>query len=384
MTIKVGIPVSLTGQFSLQGRQTLAGLCAWAADVNRSGGLAVGRRKSPVEIVWYDDASRRDNTRAITGRLIADDRVDLLIGPYSAVLANAAAEVVQARGKLLWNQGGASPLVYRRGNLWVVGILTPADEYLAGLLSAVREVCPAASTYAIALAATGAFPRDVTAGVERTAAALGFRKVLSLQFDAEGDDFRETVSEVREAAPDVLVVAGRFQNDLNLAELLVESDPHIGAVAVVAAGVDAFRERLGGMAENFIGPSQWEPDAGYVVDFGPTVAEVQDSLRRVGHPVIDYPMAQAYAVGVVIQRCVEECSSLDDAALRKAAVSLDFTTFYGRFRIDAETGRPIGKPALLVQWQQGRKVMVWPPERRVEKLAYPWRRLISVPSGREK
>lgn len=373
MTTKVGIPVSLTGQFGLQGRQTLAGIHAWANDVNRSGGLRVAGEGTPVNLIWYDDASTREGARAITQRLITHDRVDLLVGPYSAVLTNAAAEVAQAHGKLLWNQGGASPLVYRRGNPWVVGILTPADEYLSGLLPAVREVRSEAATVAIARAATGAFPRDVAAGVERAAARLGFRVALSSRFDAEADDFCEIAQAICDVAPDVLLVVGRFQNDLNLSELLARTAPAIGTVAVIAAGVNAFRERLGSLADNFVGPSQWEPDAGYVVDYGPGVAEVQDSLRRAGHPVIDYPMAQSYAVGVVIQRCVEECKSLDDAELRQAAASLDFTTFYGRFRIDADTGRPAGKPALLVQWQQGRKVIVWPPEYRTGRLAYPWR-----------
>ena len=357
----------------MQGAQTLAGICAWADDINQLGGMAVGGRIVPVEIVWHDDASRRKDARAITERLITDDRVNLLIGPYSAVLTNAAAEVAQSYGKLLWNQGGASPLVYQQDNPWVVGMLTPAEEYLAGLLPAAREACPEAATVGIVRAATGAFPRDVAAGVEREASASGFRIVLSVTFDAETDDFTEVIRAISQAAPDVLVVVGRFQNDLNLAELLAKRAPAIGAVAVVAAGVDAFRERLGAIAENFIGPSQWEPDAGYIVDFGPTVAQVQASLWKSGHAVIDYPMAQAYAVGVVIQRCVEECASLNDMELRQAAASLDFTTFYGRFRIDADTGRPTGKPALLVQWQQGRKVIVWPSEYRTEILAYPWR-----------
>ena len=37
--IKVGIPVSLTGQFQVQGKHALAGLQAWANDVNKSGGI---------------------------------------------------------------------------------------------------------------------------------------------------------------------------------------------------------------------------------------------------------------------------------------------------------------------------------------------------------
>ena len=373
MAIKVGIPVSLTGQFSLQGRQTLAGITAWAEDVNRADGLQVGGRRSLVELVWRDDSSRRDRAKAIAEELIVGEQVDLLIGPYSAVLTNAAAEVAHAHDKLLWNQGGASPLVYQRGNPWVVGVLSPADEYLAGLMPAVREAIPNAETVAIARAATGAFPRDVALGVERAVLDMGFRVVQSLRFDPDAADFTELIQAFCASPPDVLVVAGRFQNDLKLAEQLAETAPPIGAVAVVAAGVDAFRERLGDGAESFIGPSQWEPDAGYVVDYGPSVVEVRESLRRQGYSVIDYPMAQAYAVGVAVQRCVEECGSLDDADLRRAASMLDFTTFYGRFRIDPDTGRPVGKPALLVQWQRGRKSIVWPAEHRVDRLACPWR-----------
>ena len=371
--VRVGIPVSLSGQFSLQGAQTLAGIRAWAEDVNGTGGLQVAGSTRPVELIWQDDASRRNRVREITRQLIVVDRVDLLIGPYSSVLTNAAAEVAQSYGKLLWNQGGASPMVYQQGNPWVVGILTPADEYLAGLLPAVREACPDASSVGIVRASTGVFPRNVATGVERAAESLGFRVALSLEFDADAEDFGDVVQAVCDTTPDALVVAGRFQNDLRIAEMLAEADPSSGAVAVVAAGVEAFRERLGPRAENIIGPSQWEPESRFAIDFGPSVADVQASLRRAGHPVIDYPMAQAYAVGVVIQRCVEQCGSLEDRDLRETAASLDFATFYGRFRIDAETGRQTGKPGLLVQWQRGRKSIVWPPEHRWERLALPWR-----------
>ena len=373
LTIKVGIPVSLTGQFALQGGQTLSGIRAWSEDVNGRGGLEVGDERHRVQLVWHDDNSRRDKTEAITERLIVDDEVDILVGPYSAVLANAAAEVARHHEKMLWNQGGASPLIYERGNPWVVGVLTPADQYFSGLLPAVRKARPSARTVAILRASTGAFPRDVAWGVESTSDALGFRCVLSSQFDAANNNPEDLARSVRAASPDVLVVAGRFQNDLIIAESLAEAAPSIGVVAVVAAGIEAFRERLGALSENFIGPSQWEPTAGYEVDYGPDVAQVLASLEAAGNPVIDYPMAQAYAVGVVVERCVQACGSLDSAVLRRTAGLQDFTTFYGRFRADAATGRPTGKPALLVQWQQGRKVVVWPPEHSTGSLVHPWR-----------
>lgn len=377
MTIKIGIPVSLTGQFSLQGRQTLAGIQAWAADVNRSGGLRIGQYASPVAILWRDDASRAANARDITARLIDDDHAGIIIGPYSAALTRAAAQAAQARRRLLWNQGGASPALYRQGNPWIVGILTPADQYLSGLLPAVRETRPAASTLAIIRAAVGEFPRAIAAGVQQSADELGFRIILSRQFNPQTLDheFAQIIREICQSPPDVLVIAGRFQQDLRLAELLAQSAPRITAVAVIAAGVDAFRERLGENAENFIGPSQWEPAAhpqpakDY---YGPSAAQVQESLRRAGYPAADYPTAQAYAAGVIIQRCAQESGSRQDAALRQAAATLNFTTFYGQFRIDP-AGRPNAKPALLTQWRNHRKTIIWPPQHRQTTLTGPWR-----------
>ena len=62
---------------------------------------------------------------------------------------------------------------------------------------------------------------------------------------------------------------------------------------------------------------------------------------------------------------------MDESALRQAAGDLDFTTFYGRFRID-EDGRQIGRSVALVQRQEGRKVVVWPPEQAEAPLRWPF------------
>ncbi len=366
--------MSLSGPFAVQGRQTLAGIQAWVEDVNAGGGLRVGEEQpKPVELVHYDDAGQRDRVKTATERLIVDDRVDLLVGPYSAVMTLAAAEVAESRGKLMWNQGGASPNVYWQGYKWVVGILSPATSYLSELLYAVRQSHPNACSLLMARASRGAFPRDVCAGVEEQASALDFRIVESLRFDPESEDFSGIVESARETGPDVFVAVGRFQDDLRLARQLAESGTGLTAAAVVAAGVHQFGEQLGGLAEGFIGPSQWEAEAGYAADYGPSAEQVVASLHHAGHRDVDYPMAQAYAAGVVIQRCLLEAGSLDDAALRQAAATLDFTTFFGRFRIDPETGLQTGRSTLLVQWKDGRKVVVWPPESATGALRCPWR-----------
>ena len=372
--VTVGIPASLSGQFQVQGRQALAGLEAWAQDVNRAGGLRFhpGDSGSPVTVVHYDDESEPERVREITRRLIAGDRVDLLMGPYSSVLAGASAAVAEEHGQVFWNQGGAADSIYRRRYSKVVGILTPASEYLIGLAPAVREADPEARRLAIVRAVPGAFPRAVSSGVERAARRLGFETVLLREYDPSEPDFGAIVAQLHRLRPDVLVAVGRIYNDLELAQRLVEAWPAIGAVAVVAAPIGQFRDALGPAVDGFTGPSQWEPDAAVAVDFGPTPAQVLESLARHAPRPVDYPMAQSYAAGLIAQRCVEAAGSLDQRGLRRAAGEMDFSTFYGRFKIDPATGRQVGRSVALVQWQRGRKVIVWPPEQRQAGLAYPW------------
>lgn len=366
MTLVVGMPVSLSGQFRVQGRQALSGLQAWARDAN-------SESYDSFDLLHYDDASDPVTVRAVTRRLIVDDRVDILIGPYSSVLTSAAAEVAEAHGKLLWNQGGASDRVYQQGYRWILGVLAPASRYLTGLLPLVRQADPSANSVALVRASTGEFPRAVCLGVELRAAELGFGTVFAAEFPASAGDFSAVLEEMRAEKPDVVVAVGRVRNDLQLARQLVASGMKVGAAVVVAAGIQGFQGDLGNLADRFVGPSQWEPEAAYTPDFGPASGQVIASLRRDGLRHVDYPSAQAYAAGVVVQRCLEETGGADSQALREAASKLDFSTFYGSFKIDAETGRQTGRQVLLVQWQRGRKVIVWPPQSAQADLIYPWR-----------
>ena len=374
-TLKAGIPVSLSGQFQVQGRQALAGLQAWAEDANRAGGVKVGHSDAGrlISIVYYDDASKTAQARQATERLITSDRVDLLFGPYSGVLALASAQVAEGHGRLLWNQGGASDTIYQRGLKWVVGVLTPASRYLAEWLALIRGADPNADSLAIVRASTGAFPKAVTSTVESQAARLGFKISLLREFEPSINDFSAVLDEVERVRPDLLLGVGRIQNDLLLAGQLGRRELGLKGVAVVAAPIQQFRDHLGEAADGFVGPSQWEASGNYPRDYGPTSAEVMASLQDKGYRTVDYPMAQAYAAGLVAQRCVDEAGTLEDSALRETAGRLDFSTFYGRFKIDPVTGCQFGRSTVLVQWQQGRKVIVGPPDQRQAPIVYPWR-----------
>lgn len=379
-TIKVGISASLSGQFQTQGRQALAGLKAWARDVNLAGGLETGGRLSPLEVISHDDASLASGAEAATLRLIKEDRVRLLFGPYSSGLARAAAWVAQQRQQVLWNQGGAAEGIYQPGGR-VVGILSGASEYLSPLPPLFLEACPFARSFAILRCSVGDFSRQVSNGLEAQAVGRGMVKVLHREYAPEKSDFFDLAQEALAVNPDLLLAVGRIRHDIAFARCLAtlrEGRTRPMLSAVVAAPIDRFRRELGNDVEGFVGPSQWEPPINRRHDalpspyFGPTPAQAMLSLREAaaseGGLAVDYPMVQAYAAGLVAQRCVVEAGSLHPDALWETAGKLDFHTFFGRFKIDPDTGRQLGRSVCLVQWQAGRKVVIWPPEQSQGKL----------------
>lgn len=376
-TIKAGLSASLTGQFETQGAQALAGLTAWADYVNENGGLPVDGGQRPVSLLHYDDGSMADNCRQNTERLIRQDRVDLLFGPYSAGLTTAAADVANEHERLLWNHGGAGDALYARGHRNVIGVLTPADRYLEGVLPLIRQVNPDANKAVILRIDTGAFARIAARTVETAAEEMGFTIDLDLRYRPSQFQFREIARHVGELGPDVVVAVGRIRHDIAAARALagLPNRNRIGMVVVVAAPIVEFAIALGRSVDGFVGPSQWEPQVSVSTpDVGPPPGTVMQLMERAGQASsvpVDYPMAQAFASGLVVQRSLEEAGSVDESALRQAAGDLDFTTFYGRFRID-EDGRQIGRSVALVQRQEGRKVVVWPPEQAEAPLRWPF------------
>ena len=361
-SIGVGLSVSLTGQFSSQGRRVLEGLRYWVDDCNTAGGLRLNQSSVPlpVRLLHYDDESRLARAAGIARRLIDEDRVDILFGPYSSSLTLASARVCEEKGVALWNHGGASDAVQFGGFTRVVSILAPASSYLSRVVDFLANRHPRSRKAAVLRSSQGTFPKAVGDGFVERARQANWEVVFDESYEPDCPGFRRAVKRLGECSPDVVVGVGRIQDDLALAKELATASMDAEAMVVVAAGVSQFGKEMGAFAEGFIGPSQWEPGLANVPDHGPTTAELRERHAGFQEGEADYTMAQAYAAGLVVERCVMEAGSLDGTDLVEAAKRLRFTTFYGSFEIDPANGAQVGKMVPLVQWNGGRKRVVWP------------------------
>ena len=363
--ITVGMTASLSGRYAEQGSQALAGANAWVEDTNRIGGISLEREggQVPVRFVFYDDESDPSRCEALTERLITEDEVGILLGPYSSGLSLIVATVAERYGRVLWNHGGASDFIYQRGLRCVVGILTSASWYFRGIIEMVRNTHPKADRVAIVHSTAGAFPKAVALGAEEYARTMGFHIVHSYPYAPSTQDFLPILRRLKLDRPDLILGVGRIEDDLRFAKQLHEHRVPFREAGLVVASIASFKNALGSAAKSFLGPSQWESEGALHVDYGPSRERVMKRLSTVRASGVDYSMAQAYAGCLVAQRCVEAAGCLDNSKLRQAAEELDFTTFYGRFKIDPATGRQVGHSMVVVRWQGDRKVVVWPRER---------------------
>ena len=348
--LHIALVTPLTGPLALYGQASANGLTLWAR--------YAANLPSPWTGVELDVRDTGSNTGAAI-RTALDARPDVLFGPYGSSTMLRAARVSE---RVIWNHGGAASELTRSAFPQVINVLSPASTYFAGVLQAIRAFDPVASTVSLFHSSSG-FGRDVAAGVATVAAALHF-EIQSVPF--EPSHAVETVSRVPSA--DLLLVVGNFADERAVAPLLLTRTFRFAAF--VGAGVEEVLAELGSLREGLLGPVQWIATAAREPDEGPNANWFVTRYREEIGIDPPYPAVQAFAAGLLCASCLRDSGCCDDAAQLAAARRLVCTTLYGAFQLDPESGLQSGHQILVVQWQQGIRRVVWPPDQAERPLLF--------------
>src|SRR5215469_17367597 len=256
----IGLSISLSGKFRIQGEHALQGLLLWQSYVNAQGGLPLeSQGKRAVRLIWYDDRSQIGDVQKNLLRLLREDQIDILIGPYSSGLAEAAADIAEEYKKILWNYGGSSDEIFSHGRRYLVGIASPASDYLRALPSWLAEERPALGRICVLYSGKGTFAWHVARGVLESALGVGRHSVHLVPVNVPWDDHETILGVLSGIAPEVVVLVGSLQDELSIMRIRDRWPATVHAVAAVAAGVSVFSTELGSIADGVLGPSQWEP-----------------------------------------------------------------------------------------------------------------------------
>ena len=136
--IRVGISVSLKGDFKDDGHACLRGYQLWASDVNSHGGL-LGR---PVKLVVLNDNSDPNTAARNYTTLITQDHVDLTLGPFSSLLTIPAARVANKYGYAMVEGSGTAPTVYAASLKNLFGVSAPVANQLVPFANWVAAMPP--------------------------------------------------------------------------------------------------------------------------------------------------------------------------------------------------------------------------------------------------
>jgi branched-chain amino acid transport system substrate-binding protein len=361
-SIKVGVTASLTGRFAEPGGKQLEGLQMWAYDINARGAL-LGRR---VELVHYDDKSDPDTSARLYERLIRDDKVDLLIGPYSSTITLAASRVAEQYDVPMVTAGASSGKIWSRGYKNVFGIDAPAKDYMNLLIESAKE--RAGLTRIALVYGADEFTREVAQGVREQAAKRGMEIVFDAEYQSETADFAGLVRRMKASNPE-LVIGGTYLNS-SIALVREAKRQQLSPQAIaftVGPALPEFGDALGADAEGILGIVSWMRSGNIPMAYDFSYRyKAKYGRNAAAHA------AYGYAAGQVLEAAVRLAGSLSKDDVRQQLQDMRFHSLLGLYDAD-ETGKQLGKSIYVMQWQDGRRLLVLPRKLRDSPVQYPFK-----------
>lgn len=358
--IVFGGALPLTGWGSDAGGYNNRGYLLWEKHVNEDGGI-LGR---PVELLIYDDQSDPTTTARLYERLINEDKVDVLIAPWSDDMTMPATTVAERYGKPIVTGGATLDAIWGRGFQYVNGLLPSSYDYVGAPMRLIADLVSTVAIPHADMTFTTGFGDAAVVNAEE----LGLEVVAHEAYNADSSDFTAMLTKIRSADPDFLVVGAGGEDAIQIIRQSKEVGLAPRAMYFTIAPVDPeFVRVLGEDAEYILGTTEWEPTfthlPGFQRFFDDYVAEYGEE------PVED--VATAYGLCQVLQAAVEQVGEIDDEKIGEALRELETVTVFGTYNVDAETGAQKGKELFVIQIQEGKRVVVWPPEDAQGELRFP-------------
>jgi branched-chain amino acid transport system substrate-binding protein len=360
-TILIGAPISMTGEFARQGQLTLEAYELWENYVNSHGGLKVGGKTYTVSLRTYDDASKPQKAAAVADRLIEQDKVNFLLGPFNATLNYYVAGQADKYHVPMVTANGSAEKIYNQGYKYVFGVMSPSKKFAYGVIEMACRRTPRPDR----LAVTG--PDDAR-GLEIIRSAIesandhGIHVIYRKPHASSMSVIPSVVAEIKSAKPDMIFNAGRLEDGVVFVKEMKAQglSPYLYANSL-GPDTSEWVKLLGKDADYTYGTTQWSPAAGYLGDpgFYRTSHEYEAAFERAYGHAASYTGAGSSAAALALQRAIENAGSLDRDKVREALQKLNIMTYYGPIRFD-HRGINLWKPMVVVQIQNGKTMSVYP------------------------
>lgn len=367
--ITIGSAVSDTGRYAREGTDTRNGYNLWLGWVNEEyGGINVDGVCHRVELIMYDDEGDSDTVSVLTERLILEDNVDFILGPYSSGLTQVASVITERENIIMVEGNGSSETLFERGFQNLFAVLTPASFYTKGGIELAYEQGARSGVIAFV---DEPFSASVADGAQRWMEDLGM-EILAVESYPDGvTDLSAMVTNFRALNPDIVVSAGHFNDAVLFINTTKDLDFNPAAILMtVGPSNPTFVEEVGADSNYILGASQWESTLAYEDPWFGSAADYAARYEELYDSAPSYQAAESTATALALHLAIEAAGSLDTDAVRQALQDMDVVTFYGPINFD-ETGKNAGKPMVTIQIQDGSINIVAPTEAAVAEVIWP-------------
>jgi branched-chain amino acid transport system substrate-binding protein len=374
-TIVLGAAVSQTGKYATNGMHTQNGYDFAVDKINSTGGVKVGDKAYKLQVKYYDDESEATRAAELTERLVGQDGIKFILGPYGSPITAAMAPVVEKLKVPMVEGNGASRSLFTKGYKYTFAVLSTSDQYLSSAIDLAAEKAQEASKdpkeVRLALAmGDDNFSQDVRAGILETAAKYGMQIAIDDKLPDAFTDMSATLTKVRAVKPDVLLISGHEKGALTAARQIAEQKIDVPLLAMTHCDSADIIGQVGAAAEYTLCASQWAPSLTYKDEWFGTAAEYSRAYtEKFGHEP-PYQAAESTASVLAFVDAFRRAGTLDTEKVRDAIAATDMETFYGRIDFD-ETGKNIAKPTVMLQVIDGKYQVVAPTKWATQKPIYP-------------
>lgn len=343
--IKIGVVIPLTGEISTYGQSGKNGLELYAEEVNKAGGV-LGKN---IKFVYADDEGKAANSVTAAQKLINNDKVVSIIGPWTSGCAISAGPVINQSKIPMVTGTATNPKVTDAGEYVFRSCFQ--DPFQGTVTSKFAYEDLKAKTAAVLYNNGDDYSSGLEENFKNNFEKLG-GKVVSVETYGKGDqDFNAQLTKIKPLNPDVIFLPDYY----GTVALIAKQARNLGITSTFV-GTDGWDSsslsEIGGTAVNgAYFSNHYSPD-----DTSKEVADFKKAYEEKYKTVPDTMAVLNYDAAKITVEAIKAAGKLDSTAIKEALKKTDTTTVSGKVSFDEK--RNAVKSAVIVKVEGNKNTFV--------------------------
>jgi branched-chain amino acid transport system substrate-binding protein len=362
--IKIGISISLTGGLAEAVKPTGLADQLWEKEVNARGGL-LGRK---VVLTLMDNKSNPESGVSIYERLL-DGGNDFIFEDGGSLMVQRESTVAEQHKKLFLSPNGSATSLYQRGYqyLFYTGPAMAEDLYV-GLVRLLQSLPPAQRPKTVGYVTVQNIAYAAVAkGTQGMLKPLDLKTLVDVSYSPTISDAAPLVANLKQQEPDLVFQTGLSSDTLSFIRNATQQNLNykLMVISMTSAAQPNFESMLGDSINGMAYCIGWTPELKSSKN-----AQFIQAYRTAYGFAPTYNAAQGYARWQILEQAINATQTLDQEKLRVYIAHHEFETVVGTIKYN-DQGFMKPPDTIVVQFQQGKRVIVWPSDQATGTLKYP-------------